>query len=90
MNLIEKLRQRGGQEEKMLIFCVNLNPLSLLENMLKTKFGWIWEQDVLHIDRKVKALSNGLTILKGRSVSCCYPPKRVGKGSLSLALLVLF
>jgi DNA repair and recombination RAD54-like protein len=53
MNLIEKLRHRGGQEEKMLIFCMNLNPLSLLEDMLKTKFGWIREREVLHIDGKV-------------------------------------
>ena len=74
----------------MLIFCVNLNPLLLLENMLKIKFGWIWEQDILHIDRKVKVLLNGLTILSRWLVSCCYPSKYVEKESLSLALLLLF
>lgn len=54
MNLLEKLRHRQEQE-KMLIFCQNLDPLALLENMLKTKFGWIREQEILYIDGKVTA-----------------------------------
>ena len=56
MNLLEKLRQKDSQEkEKMLIFCLNLFPLTLIENMLKKKFGWIREQEILHIDGKVHA-----------------------------------
>ncbi|KAG0616438.1 hypothetical protein M758_5G115600 [Ceratodon purpureus] len=52
MNLLEEL-QNGRREEKMLIFCQHIYPLSLLEKMLKTKFGWIREREILHIDGKV-------------------------------------
>jgi SNF2 family DNA or RNA helicase len=39
----------------MLIFCQNLDPLMLLENMLEAWFGWAREQEFFHIDGSVTA-----------------------------------
>lgn len=52
INLLTYLK--SGQE-KILIFCQNLYPLQLIEDMLKLKFGWIRERDILQIDGKVQA-----------------------------------
>ena len=54
MNLLATL-QHGEEKEKILIFCLNINPLALLEKMLETRFGWAREQEILHIDGKVTA-----------------------------------
>ncbi|XP_024365304.1 uncharacterized protein [Physcomitrium patens] len=50
INLLNQLRY--GQE-KILIFCQNLVPFILLEEMLKNEFGWVREQEILQLDGKV-------------------------------------
>jgi hypothetical protein len=64
--------------------------------MLKTKFGWIWEQDVLHIDRKV-TLDERQSIIKrfndpqGRVHVLMLCTKACGEGiTLTSASRVIF
>lgn len=52
INLLKQLRH--GQE-KILIFCQNLDPLLLLEEMLGKQFNWVREREILQIDGKVQA-----------------------------------
>jgi len=52
INLLKHLRL--GQE-KILIFCQNLDPLLLLEEMLGKQFGWVREREILQIDGKVQS-----------------------------------